>query len=301
MKVGYIFAALIACVTSIASAQRSTPLQVLHPAGAASDQFGQSVAIDDDTMIVGAPQDDVGANSNQGSAHVYRWTGSGWTLEATLIAGDGAANDQFGTSVAIDGDTAIVGSRLDTVDAVDGQGSAYVFTRLGSNWVQQAKLTASDGASFDSFGSAVDIDNDTVVVGAGGDDIGTNSNQGSAYVFTRSGSTWGQQTKLTASDGSAGDAFGVSVAIDADTIVVGAYANMVVSQNVGSAYVFSRVGSNWSQQSILNASDGTDGDFFGISVAIDGDSVVVGADRDDLSKGSVYVFTRFETSWTQQS
>ncbi|MFZ4431448.1 MAG: FG-GAP repeat protein, partial [Phycisphaerales bacterium] len=141
-----VIVAAIAMMGSVAFGQRSTPLQVLHPAGAAGDEFGNAVAVDGDTMVVGAPSDDVGANGDQGSAHIYRWTGSGWTFEATLTATGGAAFDQFGYSVALSGDTALVGARSDDVGANSVQGSAYVFTRSGSTWTQQAQLTASDGA-----------------------------------------------------------------------------------------------------------------------------------------------------------
>ena len=102
------------------------------------------------------------------------------------------------------------------------QGSAYVFTRSGTTWTQQAKLTASDGAADDYFGYSVALSGDTALVGAYWDDVGANYDQGSAYVFTRSGTTWTQQAKLTASDGAAGDHFGHSVALSGDTALVGA-------------------------------------------------------------------------------
>jgi hypothetical protein len=201
--------------------------------------------------------------------------------------------------VAIDGDTAVVGAFWDNVGANSTeQGSAYVFTRSGSNWTQQAHLTASDGAATDYFGISVAISGDTAVVGAWNDDIGGNTDQGSAHVFVRSGTIWGAQAKLTASDGAATDSFGVSVAINGDTVVVGAYVDDVEGNtDHGSAYVFTRSGTNWMEQAKLTASDGAAEDDFGISAAIDGDTVVVGAFGDDIgdspahpNQGSVYVY-----------
>ncbi|MEI7659074.1 MAG: FG-GAP repeat protein, partial [Phycisphaerae bacterium] len=301
-----VVAVAIAFACSLAHAQRSTPVQVLHPSGAAGDRFGSSVAVDGDTMIVGAPLDDVGANANQGSAHVYRWTGAGWTLEATLNATGGAANDEFGISVAISGDTVIVGAWNDDIGANVNQGSAYVFTRTGSSWTQQAQLTATGGAGGDNFGISVAISGDTAIVGAYADDVGANTDQGSAYVFMRTGLTWTQQAQLNATGGGANDLFGVSVAISGDTAIVGASADDVgANANQGSAYAFMRTGSTWTQQAQLNATGGAANDNFGISVAISADTVIVGAWSDDVGanadQGSAYVFTRTGSTWTQQA
>ena len=160
-----------------------------------------------------------------------------------LTASDGAASDYFGDSVAIDGDTLVVGARYDD-DNGSASGSVYVFIHSGIIWTQQAKLTASDGAADDRFGSSVAIDGDTIVVGALlNDDNGTDS--GTAYVFTRSGTTWTQQAKLTASDGALDDEFGQSVAIAGDTIVVGADRDDDNGNRQWIAYVFTRSGTAW--------------------------------------------------------
>ena len=154
---------------------------------------------------------------------------SGWTQVAKLTAGDGAADDHFGSSVSIDGDTMVIGANQDD-DKGYNSGSAYVFTRdtagdLASGWTQVAKLTADDGAAYDYFGYSVSIDGDTVVIGA--IETTTRENSGSAYVFTRDtpgdlASGWTQVAKLTAGDGAADDYFGISVSIDGDTMVIGA-------------------------------------------------------------------------------
>ncbi|RZB38448.1 MAG: hypothetical protein SRB2_00196 [Desulfobacteraceae bacterium Eth-SRB2] len=214
---------------------------------------------------------------------------SAWALTATqvakLVAADGASGDLFGYSVAVDGDTAVIGAWAD-VDAGVSSGSAYVFTRDAiGDWSQQAKLLAGDGASADFFGWSVAVDGDTAVIGAwADDDAGVSS--GSAYVFTRNAiGDWSQQAKLLAADGASGDFFGESVAVDGDTAVIGAFYDDENYVSSGSAYVFTRVftddGINWEQQAKLLAGDGASADFFGWSVAVDGDTAVIGAWADD--------------------
>ena len=268
--------------------------------GGPFDFFGASVAIDGDTVVVGAWQDTVGSNFFQGSAYVFTRSGSTWTQQAQLVASDGAGDDHFGISVAVSGNTAVVGAYNDDVGANGDQGSAYVFTRSGSTWTQQAQLTASDGASNDLFGQSVGISGDTAVVGAYHDDVGSSVDQGSAYVFTRSGTTWTQQAQLTASSTFE---FGVSVAVSGETVVTGA--QFGDANDFGAAYVFTRNGSSWSQQAQLTASDGAQNDFFGFSVAISGDTAIVGAFQDDVgansNQGSAYPFARSGSTWNQQA
>jgi hypothetical protein len=305
----YVLCAILCSICALPClAQRSTPVQVGHSSGAAGDRFGQAVATDGDTMIVGAPSDAVGSNTFQGSAHIYRWTGSGWALEATLTAADGASNDQFGNSVAIFGDTALVGAFSDTVGANSGQGSAYVFTRASgrTTWTQQAKLTAADGAANDNFGASVAVFGDTAIIGARVDDVGSSFDQGSVFVFVRVGATWTQQAMLTAADGEAGDRFASSVACSGETLIVGASSDQVGANALqGSAYVFVRSGATWTQQAKLTVAGGEFNDRFGTSVAISGDTAVVGALGDDVgsnnNQGSAFVFTRSGTAWSLQA
>lgn len=255
--------------------------RLLPDDGAQFDYFGFSVAIFGDTVIVGSYADDIGTNLNQGAAYVFTRSGATWTQQAKLVANDGAADDYFGHSVAIIGDTVLVGSYADDVGANSQQGSAYVFTRSGNTWTQQAKLIADDGSSNALFGTSVALFGDYGLVGAWGDE--------SAYVFTRSGSTWTQQAKLTANDGNPGDGFGWSVALSGNAAVVGAHTqNVGANSDQGSAYVFVRGGDTWIQQNKLTAYDGAPGQFFGIGVAIQGDTVLVGAPGVDA--GAAYVF-----------
>ena len=267
--------------------------------GASNDRFGIRVAVDGDTVLVGAFSDDAGINIDQGSAYVFTRTGSTWTEAAKLTASDGGPNDAFGVGVAMDGDTLVVGARGDDL----AKGAAYVFTRTGSSWTEQAKLTASDGANNDIFGHAVDVDGDTAAVGAPWDDTGANIDQGSAYVFTRSGSSWSHQAKLSASDGSIGDNFGIRVAVDGDTVVSGAWLDDVgANPDQGSAYVFTRAAETWTEEAQLTAADGAASDRFGISVHLDGGTIAAGSYLDDVGlnvdQGSAYLFTRNGGTWS---
>ncbi len=267
--------------------------------GAMFDWFGWSVAISGDTAVIGAFYDDSGT----GSAYVFRFNGSSWIEQDKLLASDGAAGDYFGWAVAIAGDTVVIGASADD----NNRGSAYIFTPNDidpNNWVQQDKLTASDGAASEYFGVSVAISGDTIVVGAKwDDDKGTDS--GSAYIFTPNDidqNRWDQQAKLLASDGQAGDWFGISVAISDDTAVIGAYGDDDKGSDSGSAYIFTPNDidpNNWDQQAKLLASDGAAADKFGYSVAISGDNAIVGAWNND-SKGSAYVFHFDGCSWTEQ-
>ncbi|HEY9405776.1 MAG TPA: hypothetical protein VIQ24_24210, partial [Pyrinomonadaceae bacterium] len=270
--------------------------------GAAGDIFGCSIAISGSHVIAGARWDDVNDTADQGSAYVFRVLGGNWSQETFATASDGAAGDGFGANVAISGDTAIVGASEDDVAGNSNQGAAYVFVRSGTAWIQQQKLLAGDGAAVDHFGISVAISGDTAVVGAHQDNVGANFNQGSAYVFVRSGSLWTAQQQLLATDGSSGDGFGSSVAISGQTAVVGALHDDVSGvTNQGSAYVFARTDTGWTQQLRLTAPDGAAGDFFGSSVAISGDVIVAGARGDDVGtntdRGSAYVFVRSGNTW----
>ena len=258
---------------------------------AAADYFGWSVALSGDTALVGAHWGD----NAKGSAYVFVRSGATWSQQAKLTASE---NSQFfGISVALSGDTALVGAHYNG----SGLGAAYVFVRSGATWSQQAKLTASDGIAPDFFGISVALSGDTALVGADGDDVGINTDQGSAYVFVRSGAAWSQQAKLTASDGAFYDQFGHSVALSGDTALVGAWGGGTYR---GSAYVFVRSGATWSRQAMLTAPDSWSYDQFGRSVALSGDTALVGAMTNDVGaysdQGAAYVFARSGATWSHQ-
>jgi len=264
--------------------------------GMAGDGLGFSIAIDGDTIVMGAYADDENGNIDSGSAFVFTRTGTVWTEQAKLTASDGAANDLFGNSVAIDGDTIVVAALWHDGNSTD-VGKAYVFTRNATTWTEQAKLTASDGAASDQFGSSVSIAGDTVIVGAWQDDD-NGADSGSAYIYTRTETTWTEQAKLTSSDALAGDQFGGTVAIEGDTILVGAHRDDDNALGIfasGSIYVFTRTAgtTSWTEQAKLTSGESAVNDEFGYSLAIAGNTIVVGARNDDdngTDSGSVYVF-----------
>ncbi len=326
-----------------------------------NDQFGYSVAISGDTVVVGAwveGSNATGVNGNQsdnsaaasGAAYVFVRNGTSWSQQAYLKASNTNTSDLFGWSVAVSDDTVVVGAISEDSDAtgVDGDqsddstpaaGAAYVFVRSGTNWGQQAYLKASNTDAFDWLGSAVGISGDTVVVGArqeAGGATGVNGNEsdnsalgaGAAYVFVRSGTSWSQEAYLKASNTDDNGVFGNSVAISSGTIVIGAYGERSDATGVngdqnndnapgaGAAYVFVRSGTSWSQEAYLKASNSSWDDQFGVSVAVAGDTIAVGAWREDSSAtevngdqgddssteaGAAYVFARNGTSWSQQA
>ncbi len=262
--------------------------------GAFGDRFGFSLAMSADTIVIGAfaDDDDGVAPFFRGSAYVFDRTDHGWIERQKLTPSDGLGGEFFGRSVAIDGDTIVIGAEFDDINATfDDRGSAYVFARIGGTWWEQQKLTATDGATQDQFGASVAVSGNTIVVGAESGDLGVGANQGSAYVFTRSGNVWTQHQKLTAGDGSPGDKFGFSVAIRGDTIAIGTDADDVgTNVDQGSLYLFVRDGGVWVEHMKLVAEDGSAGDRFGQSVAIDSLGIVAGAWGDDGFRGSAYVF-----------
>lgn len=288
--------------------------KLLASDGSPSDFFGRSVGISGSVVVVGALLDDGG----RGSAYIYERNFGGvnnWGEMKKLIASDRVAGDQFGISVSIGADTVLIGASRDNIGANSDQGSAYIFERNNGgpgNWGELRKLTVPDGAAFDRFGDSVAIDGDLMVIGASGDNVGTNTAQGSAYIFERNtggANNWGQVKQIVAQDGAPNDRYGWSVAIDADTVVVGAL-NDQVGMNAlqGSAYVFKQnVGglNNWGQVKRIVSPDGAADDQFGRSVAISGDTAIVGAAGDDVAgafnQGSAQVFESGGGTWNQQA
>jgi hypothetical protein len=276
--------------------------------GAAGDDFGSSVAISGNTIVVGVP--------NANTVYVFTEPASGWadmTQIAKLTESSGGVSDEFGYSVAISGNT-VVATAPNAAGSNGRSGAAYVFTMPASGWTnmtQTAALAPSDGATGPSFGQSVSISGNTVVVGATGTaNAGfPNSGPGAAYVFTQPGSGWAglvsQTATLTTSAGVEGDQFGQSVSISGSTIVVGALETTVGSNSgQGAAYVFTEPGSAWAsetQTAELTASDGAANDVFGYSVSISGATVVVGATGANGSHGVAYVFTQPAGGWASEN
>lgn len=325
-------------------------------------KFGKSVALEGDTLIVGAFEEDsesTGINGNyssefdtRGSGAVYVFTRAGatWSQQAYIKASNTGGDDKFGTAVALSGDTIVVGALGEDSDAmgIDGSqtndnaprsGAVYVFTRANDIWTQQAYIKASNAGEGDQFGGAVALETDTIVVGAFGEDsdaTGINGDQsnddtpgsGSAYVFTRTNGTWTQQAYIKASNTGEEHDFGWSVALSKDTLAVGAQSESsnatgidgdqtnTSSTGSGAVYVFTRTNAMWSQQAYIKASNTAQGDAFGVSVALEEDTLVVGAESEDSDatgvdgdqtngsagfSGATYMFTRINNQWNQKA
>ena len=262
-------------------------------------EFGYSVAISGDTLVVGAPGEDAGGTA-AGAVYVFVRQGTTWSQQAMLTPSDPADDKNFGASVAIDGETLVVGGLQDS-DQGPNAGAAYVFVRNGTSWSQQTKLTADNFSPGNLFGFSVAISSGTVAVGSPyDDDAGLNA--GAVYIFTRSGTIWREQTELFASSAADEDRLGWSVALDGDTAVAGAPRNLYFADVPGSAHVFVRSGTTWNEQARLVASDGAATDGFGSAVGFKGDTAVIGSRFDSsfaAGGGSVYLFTRSGTAWNR--
>jgi hypothetical protein len=260
--------------------------------GSAGDQFGRSVAIEGNTIVVGSYYDD-----SNGSAYVFTCSGGVWTQQQKLVAPD-AANDRFGCSVSIDNNAIVIGAyRYNNYT-----GSACVFTRAGQNWNFQQKLTASDAQQGDHFGYSVAIDNNTIIIGAPYDDYSGLDYAGSAYLYKKRDTMWVEQNILRASDSSQMAHFGNSVAIDGNWAVIGAYECNIGSINTaGAAYIFSQTGAGWvEQQKLFDANSPASGEDFGWAVAIKNDTILVGCPYDfvDGNKtGSVFEYVLDGSTW----
>jgi hypothetical protein len=253
--------------------------------GAALDRFGLSVAIDGDTIAVGAPYDDlVGNNTVPGSAYIFVRSGTTWTQQAKLIRTNYQLHDQLGVAIAVSGDTVVVGAY-----PIRDLGLATIFVRSGTTWSEQQTIRASDGTVDNRYGSAVAVDGNTVVVGAEYAEVGTAVNQGAAYAYVRNGTTWTEQQKVVDPDGVAGAiALGRGLSIQGDRIVAGA---PFVNGAAGKVILFTRSGSQWSRETTVVASDLHGDALFGIAVDLDGDTIVAGApDFRRLGPGAAYVF-----------
>ncbi|HED54801.1 MAG TPA: hypothetical protein ENJ00_11460, partial [Phycisphaerales bacterium] len=272
--------------------------------GQAFDKFGESVSVSGSKVVIGAPGIDVNGYGS-GGVYVFRFDGSNWIQEARLIPSDGQANEFFGSSVSISGDTIVVGAPYAN-DFGDFSGTAYVFHYNGSEWIEQAKLLAKGGMAWDKFGGSVAVSGDAVLVGALGSTVNGRRLFGSAYVFRFDGTDWIQEAKLIPDDSFQSSKFGTSVSISGDLAFVGAPFESIFStiSAHGSVYVFRFDGSQWVREARLVSENPMSNDQLGTSVSGDGDTVVAGAPLDgsiaDYS-GSATIFHFDGVSWTQQT
>ena len=276
------------------------PVKIFPIHSGARDEFGGSVALRGETAMIGAPGNEKGT----GAVFVFSYnsTAQKWQQQAKLTAQDKAAGDQFGWSVAIDGNDAIIGARFDD-DHGKSSGSAYIFTHNGESWIQQAKLTAADGAASDNFGQSVSVSEDFAIVGAPKHAHAGLKQSGAAYIFGRDGENWAQQAKLTENEPSAKNQFGVSVSISGNVAIVGAPSSDGVATDTGAAYVFNRSGDAWIQHAKLTAKDADEQDQFGNAVSVFHNIALIGAKFDDElgnDAGAVYSFLREGDAWKQK-
>jgi hypothetical protein len=257
--------------------------ELTAPDGVAGDHLGGPVALSGDTALLGAWD----KNHGTGAAYIFVRQNGSWSVQAELRAGNGKPGDWFGVSVALSGNTALVGAPL-----AGHSGAAYVFTRNGSGWTQQARLTCGVAGAW--FGRTVALSGETALVGAWYE----HNHAGAAYAFVRAGNRWTQQAGLTAGDEVEGDFFGTSVALNGDTALIGAAGK---DNSAGAAYVFARHGSRWLQQAELIAGNGRPGDTFGTATALSDGTALVGAGFANSNAGAAYVFVRQGGRWTKQT
>ena len=258
--------------------------------------FGESVAINSDGTyaVVGASQEDTNG-VQAGAAYIYTRSGSTWTQQQKIVGTDTAGGDYFGSKVAINDDATYIAVGAPFENAV------YIFTRSGSTWTQQAKCQPLDGPFNTQFGTSLEINSDGTYFITGDS---SKTGGGAAYVFTRSGSTWTQQAKLVSSDLQASDYFGYDVALNSDATyaIVGAAFEDTGQSNAGAAYIFTRSGSTWTEQAKIQANDVTGNAYFGTGTSMNssGDHVIIGASGLNTRIGSVYIFERSGSTWTQK-
>lgn len=261
--------------------------QLCSNVGALGNEFGHAVAVSGNTVVVGEHGWD-GADYYRGTASVFVRNGTTWTLQKQLFPSISMQGSHFGKSVSIDGGTIVVGASDYTI------GSAYVFVRDGSNWTEQQRLEPSDGVNGDSFGSSVAINRATIAIGSVGDDIDGHINQGSAYVFARTGSSWAQQAKLVAADGAEQDNFGDDLGLDGECLVVGSpFARVGATSKQGAGYLYMRSGTTWVPKEKIVAADGTPNDRFGASAGVSGKNIILGAPTEApqySGQGALYIF-----------
>ena len=282
----------------------------LHASDPASpDQFGCVVAISGDTALIGAREKTVGDLDNAGAAYVFVRSGATWKFQQKLVASDPGDGDSFGETVALSGNTALIGAPAKTVTmnntTYDVAGAAYVFVRSGTKWTQQTELNAPSPGTSNYFGSALALSGTTALVGASGTTVAdqTPTDQpaaGAVYVYAVSGATWTEQTQLVASDPSTNAYFGAAVALSGDTALIGAPAGYQGSPH-GAAYIFEGSGSSWTEQARFVAFDEAPSDAFGWAVALSGNTALIGAPGITVAgkeyAGAAYVFGGSPTGW----
>jgi len=278
--------------------------KILPDDGIAGQHFGGPLGVSGDTVVVGAASDAELAGG-AGAAYVFVSTDEGWAQQAKLLASDGAADDNFGSGIAIDGDTIVVGAPGDD-DNGGSSGAIYVFTWSGAEWLEQDKLTPAAAYAGDLFGSPVVIEGDTMISASDSAD-GVGIDSGKAWILERSGDAWENDLQLVPAGQSAYDHMGSALALDGDVAILGAEMANTWGDNSGKAYVVERIGEEWySLQSLVPQPPLECGaqDQFGGAAAMDGDTAVIGAPYYGAlatsTGGAVWIYHRWAELFTQQ-
>lgn len=292
---------VVAAATQVACAAEDWSEQsAIDAQGVGYDHLGAAVALAGNVALVAAPNAAAGDNDNQGKVLAYGRSGGNWNLAQTLTASDGAAYNGFGQSVAVSGNTAVVGATNAKIGTNNSQGAAYVFTQSDGAWGQTQKLVAADGRAVDWFGNAVAVADDMIVVAAYGAHYNDQMGRGSVYVFTPVGGVWTQTQQLVASDGMGGDEFGYAIARSGANLFIsspGATVNGNYAQ--GAVYRFALSGNVWSEAQKITIADGVESDQLGTALAVDGATLLIGERWRNGQHGAVYVFDgSFAGSWT---
>ena len=266
--------------------------------GQDGESFGRALAYAGFDLIIGAPENSNVNGANAGIVYLYSRAVDNWNFESTVLASNRLIQPLFGTAVAISDSFAVVGAQGKEGDS----GAAYVFERVGDGWTQVSELAASDGAPGDLFGKAVAVSGNVIVVGAPGDDNERGVDAGAAYIFLRGSMGWSEQVRLVSSDGTADDQYGSAVTIDGSTISIGApLADTPLGSEAGKVYIYEENGPSWAEQVIISLADGTQGDNFGTSLALENTTLVIGATETTANTGRVYVFEEVGFAWVREA
>ena len=293
---------LLSCLRQDSASQFKTESQILKaPDTTKGDIYGGAVGISGEFAFVAAEWDD-DAGKDSGSVWVFRRDGRTWRPEQKLHAPDAAKGDNFGRSIAIDGHVAVIGTHWDDSKTAINAGSATVFRYDGKRWVAEQKLTAKNGANWDSMGNAVSIDGDWIAVSAWRHD-GVGPDSGAVYLFHREGKQWKPTQELSPKDAHAEDQFGRGVRISGNALIVGAWNNDALGADSGAAYIFRLSDGRWQEEQKLIAKNGKAGDQLGFTVALDGDVALVSAHKHNAGKrmsGAAYIFRFDGEHWQEE-
>lgn len=257
------------------------------------DLFGGVLALQGDTLVAGSYVITVNGNLYEGAAYVFNRVNGTWVQSQKLVPDDGGLFTLFSQSLAIDGNTIVVGAGGATINGNAVQGAAYVFTKTNGSWTQTQKLVASDGQAGDALGTRVALDGNVALVAA----TGASDSSGAVYVFTRKNGTWQQTQKLLSH--TAGGYFGASIALEGNTAIIGENGFYAGKEVPGAAYVYTNSGGTWAETQKLVAENGLSGDLFGAEAELDGNTTVIGAKPQVGGFGAAYVFKKSAGSWNQ--